>query len=1623
MAGKATSGGSAMAGGQRYQAQVTAWWCAKILLQTRNVGSCYDLEDASIAEKADCEKPGEEDIGIELSNNGYIFGQCKRRLNLSNNPKKDWAKTLKQFYKDFETESNKSNQNRRYVVFYEKANRSLEKVDEILRRYRSSDISLIGAANSEEEKTLVRNLNGLLDSIETEHDFSQLKEKRHDFLRNIYLTQLKFDEQKQQNISESLQGSLLKDPNQAGIVLKLLHNLADDLIAERLSADRLLLRKKLKESGVALKDSINYRADSEKLRDLTNRQIEYNKHKGLLKIKDRECIISRYVTDIMFQIAKSRSFLVVGSPGTGKSGCLLELIKKLNDSGKRVIYWAAGDYKYSSIDEIGRNIQLQNSWENIFEDLSTGEGATLIIDGLDELRDSPALRAYQHLFELAINRDVKVIASIRSFDLQYSTEIKRLFYLSNKSTISDYSKDEFKNVSHILVPELDDKEFAQVTEHFTILNKILDTSPNLEPIIRNLFSLDLLSKIISESNNNLQFSSISTQAELFDKYWEQRINSNQLRNEITSVLTEIINKMVEEQKLCVVSPTMNTSIEDAILGTEIIRCPIQRPGRLPESGKIEFANNLLFDYAAERLFIRPRSGDLVKELSKLDGWGLFLRPSLVLHHRWAWHQGKEDFWERLIELERASIFYIQKLPGYLEMAEESRDRKDLQPLLDYRLGSDCERTHWTHIVQGVIGAAKFSALPRILEQGSGDWWIEFARDLILTKEKELVYAGQWLLATVSQHVNRLSSQSRLYFNQAAIRLVSDQWQEPLEMNRIKHSIGWVCTTAASDIQASSEVIRKLIDREEIKRSGYITGETLAHNLKYLYKADTKLAVEVYDAFFGYTESDQSPTPIHESRIFSLLSNRKQDYDFACHQLSEEFPEFLSEYPSEATNALIRVFRNFCNFSEDPLQKYYQRESPPIQTFYWVSKKCDILPYSGHIWDEDWVATQEYPTKMLHAWQTFLEELPDKNQHDLVWEKIADTLINENELASIWRRLLIASSRSPRFFSGRIWTMLLNPVILAGPDTNEAAKNCIKAFVIYLPDSSIHQIEETILIIQGDPYGLDNPKYFEPELILIKAELLRCIPEEKLNIEAKEFLSNCGPVLLHTRKQENIIESNDVKIGEPPENRLIKWIFAYLEELTEESITDYKLKDILRDLHDIEHVSIELKEQIDSSSYSEIRKRTIEGFAKVACSKASLDEPLRNDLYKRFRAILTIPSDNSSSQNLAIYDGDHVIPNLLFTEKAYATWGFCCLATKDEFLSSELKDLFMKIANDPDPSVRFHLGSNIWPLLNKWPEFVWDTLEHWISELPTRVDVLTVIHGTLNDSWFWWLRKDNQLRADQMLRNLWAAARLRDSRNLKRVCGEWLMALYLIKGESWAENAIESALNPLETYIFEMDGALNFAVRVLLPRKPINPIPEERQKRGIRFLTELLENAKKAICEYEEIAKSSSSKEAIQTPDSVKQLVKFFKHVSAEFQFSAEGYYKYYVETDATNKDEIMAEWWLTSESILKSLLIFPEPAVVFDLIKGLERLVDLDVNRVLRLLREATLASLSKGLSLENQAKDKTIKILGSILAEHKVSLVDIELRSDFVQILDAYMQVGWPEALEMGVQIESIYR
>ena len=109
---RAQAGGAAMAGGEVFQAQVTAFFCARILLQTP-IGAMYDLPVDSIVIRVLSEtEDSVDDLRIEASCGARIFGQCKRSLTLSSSVTGQWASVLKQFYAECLRVSQKSKTDR-----------------------------------------------------------------------------------------------------------------------------------------------------------------------------------------------------------------------------------------------------------------------------------------------------------------------------------------------------------------------------------------------------------------------------------------------------------------------------------------------------------------------------------------------------------------------------------------------------------------------------------------------------------------------------------------------------------------------------------------------------------------------------------------------------------------------------------------------------------------------------------------------------------------------------------------------------------------------------------------------------------------------------------------------------------------------------------------------------------------------------------------------------------------------------------------------------------------------------------------------------------------------------------------------------------------------------------------------------------------------------------------------------------------------------------------------------------------------------------------------------------------------------------------------------------------------
>lgn len=1627
------AGGAAMAGGQRFQAQVTAWWCARILLETPN-GQRFDLPRNSTPWRIYCETADSiDDLRVEFSGNDRLFGQCKRSLSLSFGIESEWASVLKQFYNELER-GQPGDAERRFVLFYEKPNSSLGTLSVILRRYRQlrAGTLLMDAAKNQQERSLVENLNALLDSLQENPELPNLSSRREEFLRHSYIYQLQLGlgEADYLSVVDALQDGLLINPQEWNQVLVSLHRLADDLLADRGSVDRLALRKRLLDEGVALRESINYRLDFERLNDHSTTEIASHEAEGRLRLSlaGDQVFISRAVVQEMLRAVEESSFLVVGGAGTGKTGCLLALAKQLRSAGRRVWYWAADALSYSSPQEIRTHLQLQHPWSGLLAEAACGFETVLIIDGLDGLRDTQAQRAYRRLIALAIRSRIRVVASIRSFDLQYAYELQETFPpLSEHLVSNSFLSDEFKKVGHIIVPEVDESELNQVITKFPILRRILEEVPQLNNVVYNLFNLDLLCKLISDGDSPSQLSSLSTQAELFERYWEKRVLSQQLRQEMTKALKKLIERMVNQQTLQVIPDEWSTQVKEALFSGDIVRHPQSVVGRLPEQQLVEFTHHLLFDYAAELLFIRPWHRILAVELANPDTWGLFLRPSLVLFHRYAWKHGRLDFWETLISLEQSSVPLLQKLPGYSVVADEALSREDLQPMLEGSLRDDTNSEHWIGITQGVTTAAAFSSHPKLFGKASGDWWIEFARDLISTSRSELVFTGRRILYSASDALDTVSAQARFLFNQAAIILIRFHWSKDTEPNLfVRSAISWVCRSIDSNLLASSEVIREILTQKELKRAGYIQASEIARHIKDLWKADPTLAVEVYDSIFGYVEIDQTATPMGSGQILSLISNRHQDYEAAYYQLSEDFSMFLSAHPKEATCALIRAVRHFWR------QKHLQGKSPTIKTFKWNGHDCRIQSDYSSIWDRS--SDRDAHTKMLTSWEDYIAKLPTDNQADEKWDSIVNVVMADNELAAVWRRLLLAGCRSPAFFAQRLWTLLINPVILINVDTHEAAEDCIEAFAPQLTTENIRQIESTIFNIKID-YSKDNDiEIVRRRLARVRARLLCCIPAERRSIHAEEFLDECDSELkqprqpdykfttsMQTLTPEMLLAEQGIDI-EKPKHKEILDISAFLENLSSNAVTDGNLKNILHSVYEVEQNLVKAQEEIEVSVKKVVEQRLIRGFAQIASSHSTLDQHLTNDLFERFRKTFLTEVDMPSLQHLAQFDEFQGWDSL--NSKTNAVQGLISLVSKMEETSEVSKNILRRIAEDPEPVLRYRLGWNFWFLLNKWPEFVWETLERWIAELPKQPGTLGVLLGTLQRHWFWWLRNNDAERANKLLRNLLTAARLRDSTKLRNACGSWLAALCFFKDEAWACDALGNAIVNVRDNIDELEGAQRVAINEVLPRIPKELSQIKKNQRAMDFLLRLLRAANQSLEAYRtETINLPLSDRPTKPPVWVNRVAGFFDHVAIEFQFSAEGHVKHWMTAEQHEVDAQLAFWWETVELILETILTLPHPGIAFRYIKGLEQLVNFDVCSSLLWLRRVTLAGAPVGLANESLAADCTIGILERILSEHRGSLAEGQLRSDFVQILEEYLKVGWPKAMRLAFQLESIFR
>ena len=332
----------------------------------------------------------------------------------------------------------------------------------------------------------------------------------------------------------------------------------------------------------------------------------------------------------IWDLTRSGSVVLAGSPGVGKSWTIGQLMKRSRAENRRFLSLSAEDFEVNSVDQLQQALGFKGDIVSLLS--SFGTEPLLIIDGLDALRGEASQKAFRDLIK-GVNTALpqcSVVVSVRTFDLQQSPELERLF--SNPRNVRSFST--------VTTPPFSDDDLRLACDQVPALKTVIAVSGSdeIRELLRNPFNLRLAVELLEAGTGVEDFSSIHSQVQLLQRYWFMRVEAPRDGTDRKALLREIAGEMVNRRSLSVREGDLRLQgMGDALRelrSAEVLRESV--------TDRISFSHNILFDYAVARLLL---------DESQFFGFAsdptrtIFFRPSILhfFHHMW-WND-RGLFWE------------------------------------------------------------------------------------------------------------------------------------------------------------------------------------------------------------------------------------------------------------------------------------------------------------------------------------------------------------------------------------------------------------------------------------------------------------------------------------------------------------------------------------------------------------------------------------------------------------------------------------------------------------------------------------------------------------------------------------------------------------------------------------------------------------------------------------------------------------------------------------------------------------------------------------------------------------------------------------------------------------------
>jgi hypothetical protein len=462
----------------------------------------------------------------------------------------------------------------------------------------------------------------------------------------------------EERVALRMLGQLL-DAGRAASVLDFLCCYCRRLSRSRVGADRPALVEALARRGTLLPPPVSLRETLAQIRRSTEEVLlDLGGHAEIRVGADR-VHIRRPITDALCAMLEQGHVALTGEAGLGKSGAAAAAAKTLKARGWDVLA-ASHRTRGASVETLA----------SILKHVRPHTRGAIVIDGLEAWFD-PQHAQLQRLLEAATEAHWNVLASVRTFDLTWSTSLRQLF---RGSPHPEYRISALGDVRHVYVPTLRPGELEQIAAQSTVLHeaRLVIPWPLSSPL-----DLWILAKVVEAGGTSEEIGRTATPWHLRELFWERRTAPH--ASGAQELLQRLSAYMLDHQSLRV-------PVEDAVGQGEravfqlLLQAEVLVSERDSGTGAelVSFSNELVLDLALARLHRRT-----IRTVPRWDWWrspDLDATDIYGIERQWHEDVDRAAFWTTAMDKASRNAPLLERMRVAWVAAAWTKAFVDLEPL-------------------------------------------------------------------------------------------------------------------------------------------------------------------------------------------------------------------------------------------------------------------------------------------------------------------------------------------------------------------------------------------------------------------------------------------------------------------------------------------------------------------------------------------------------------------------------------------------------------------------------------------------------------------------------------------------------------------------------------------------------------------------------------------------------------------------------------------------------------------------------------------------------------------------------------------------------------------------------